>query len=596
MDIAIVGDGPAADAVESGLADVDANVFPVEPDLLDGFDRAIVIGSTGDDVFIDANRELDRWIAVEIGGIGGHPLADVDAAITAFDRACYQCLHTRVEAGMAEPVETPQGVRSAVRYAGATAARRLIRWLSGENIGDTVLEEPGAQRRLLPVPGCGCAASADENQGDDRQLDLAGLRNAETVEEPSVEDSLSRAERAIDEIIGPITQVGEQESFPIPYYVAATADTTLFSDARAAEYGGGADPDWDRAFMKALGESLERYAAGVYRADWFEETSAATLQESADIEVVHPEEFVTPDSDTGDIADTDRPWVKGTALERTDDVPATDETGTAAWVPAELVFYPPVERELTPAITTGLGLGNSTAAALLSGLYEVIERDATMLSWYSTFEPLGVEFNGELTDLKKRARAESLTATLLLVTQDIDVPVIAAAVHRDSPGERENDWPSFATGSGASLDPVDAARSALAEALQNWTELRAMGSDRAAEQGGAIGRYADFPPAAQEFVEPDVSVAAGTVGEPDLSLDGEFQTVIERLENADLRAYAARTTTRDVAHLGFEAVRVLVPGTQPLFTGEPFFGHRAREVPESMGFEPRLDRDYHPFP
>jgi ribosomal protein S12 methylthiotransferase accessory factor len=48
--------------------------------------------------------------------------------------------------------------------------------------------------------------------------------------------------------------------------------------------------------------------------------------------------------------------------------------------------------------------------------------------------------------------------------------------------------------------------------------------------------------------------------------------------------------------MGFEAVRVLVPGAQPLFTGEPFFGDRARDVPRSMGFEPDLEKADHPFP
>ena len=32
------------------------------------------------------------------------------------------------------------------------------------------------------------------------------------------------------------------------------------------------------------------------------------------------------------------------------------------------------------------------------------------------------------------------------------------------------------------------------------------------------------------------------------------------------------------------AVRAVVPEAQPLFTGEPYFGERAREVPKSMGF------------
>jgi ribosomal protein S12 methylthiotransferase accessory factor len=39
-----------------------------------------------------------------------------------------------------------------------------------------------------------------------------------------------------------------------------------------------------------------------------------------------------------------------------------------------------------------------------------------------------------------------------------------------------------------------------------------------------------------------------------------------------------------------------VPAAQPLFTGEPYFGERARTVPEALGFEPRLDRPIHPFP
>jgi ribosomal protein S12 methylthiotransferase accessory factor len=68
------------------------------------------------------------------------------------------------------------------------------------------------------------------------------------------------------------------------------------------------------------------------------------------------------------------------------------------------------------------------------------------------------------------------------------------------------------------------------------------------------------------------------------------------VEAAGLSPVVARLTTRDLATLGFEAVRVLVPGAQPLFTGEPFFGDRAREVPRSMGYEPALDRPYHPFP
>ncbi|MEF8781382.1 MAG: YcaO-like family protein, partial [Haloferacaceae archaeon] len=443
----------------------------------------------------------------------------------------------------------------------------------------------------LPAP------SDREGERESEENSEEGDDDPESEERPSLEGALERAQRAVDERVGILSQVGERESFPIPYYVAATADTTGFSDARAAEFAGGADPDWDRAFMKALGEGLERYCAGVYRADGFERAPAASLRGQQEGRVVGPEEFVTPD-DYGDGGDPERsrPWVRGTRLREAGDA------GESAWLPAESVFYPPVERRFAPAITTGLGLGNTATEAVLSGLYEVIERDATMLAWYSTFEPLKLEFDGELTDLRKRARAESLTATVLLVTQDVDVPVVAAAVHRDPSefpdpvAEDADEWPAFATGSGASLDPVAAARSALAEALQNWTELRAMGPANAEEQGGAIGRYAGFPGEARAFVDAAASVPAATLGEPERSGRAELDAVLERIETVELEAYAARTTTRDVAGLGFEGARVVVPGAQPLFTGDPFFGDRARTVPGTMGFEPHLDREYHPFP
>jgi ribosomal protein S12 methylthiotransferase accessory factor len=128
-------------------------------------------------------------------------------------------------------------------------------------------------------------------------------------------------------------------------------------------------------------------------------------------------------------------------------------------------------------------------------------------------------------------------------------------------------------------------------------ELRSMGPEQAAEEKAAIGEYASFPAVAQRFVEIDATVPAGSVG-PDPLPEGEAEldAVVDRVVDAGLDAYAARITTPDVASLGFEAVRVLIPETQPLFTGEPFFAERAETVPRDLGFEPRLDREYHPYP
>jgi ribosomal protein S12 methylthiotransferase accessory factor len=326
--------------------------------------------------------------------------------------------------------------------------------------------------------------------------------------------------------------------------------------------------------MKALGEGLERYCAGVYRDAEFERAPGADR--------VPPSAFVAPDDGTADASERAHAWVPGEDL----------ATGAPVSLPASLVHHPPPGDPPRPPITTGLGLGSGGVEALLSGLYEVIERDATMLSWYSTHEPLGLTVDDEAFDaLLARARAERLTVTPRLCTVDVDVPVVAVAVHR------EDGWPRFAVGSGADLDAVEAARDALAEALQNWMELRAIGAGDAGAEDGAIGRYADFPPEARAFVAGDDGVPASAVGPDDLPEGpAALDAVVERATAAGLSVYGSRLTTPDVADLGFEAVRVASPEAQPLFVGDPYFGERAESVPPELGYEPRLDRAFHPFP
>jgi len=565
MSVTVVGSGPAAAALEASLADIDVTVSTGSPEDLPDADLGIVVDVAGSEPFsraTRANRESGTpWLAVELGGVGGYPV--VEAAVTGFGlgTACYDCLGKRVGSNVdpdQEPAAAPEPPVS--RVAGAIAGRAAATILSG---GDGPLgriqEIPHARRRLLAVPGCRCRHAT-------------GRSLERTTVDRDVETALAHAERALDERVGIVREVGEAESFPAPYYLAQTCDTTGFSDTQAGQQAAGVSDDWNEALMKALGEALERYAAGVYRTDSFR--TSDTVENA-----VEPSTFVSPEwGPTEDAIE----WIEGRNLQTDGDV----------LLPAELAVYPPFERTIRPAITTGLGLGNGTVGALLSGLYEVIERDATVLSWYSTFEPLELSVSDDRFEaLAARARSESLSVTPLLLTQDVDVPVVAVGVHRTGT------WPRFALGTAADLDPTAAARSALAEAVQNWIELRGMGEEDAADASGAIGEYAAFPESARSFIDAAGTVPAEEVG-PDTIPSGEDELdgVIERCSDADLDVYATSLTTPDIDEIGFEAVRVLSPGAQPLFFGESYFGERAESVPESLGFEPRLDRDHHPFP
>jgi ribosomal protein S12 methylthiotransferase accessory factor len=567
MNVRLVGEGPAIEAARAMLADTDLTVEAGTPADVTDADFALVSGLPGDDRLTATNDAAGEtpWIAVEVGGLGGQSLDAVDAGITAFGEACYDCLQTRVEANDSVLSTDPSADRAAVRLAGSIAGREAIRALTGEaDVLDTVTEVPHARRPLLPVPGC-CASRQDTaltHQYVDR----------------SIEDTVGRAERAVDERLGPVSVVGEAESFPAPYYLATMAATDAFSDTAVPQQAAGVHEDWDAAYVKAVGEGLERYGSSVYREEDLRTAAPSDLDA-----VVPPATFAAADDEAPDAdSDESRQWLRGERL----------PDGESTWLPAEAVLFPPPSSPDMPSITTGLGLGSSPIGAVLSGLTEVIERDATMLSWYSTVEPLGLSVDDErFTRLERRAKSEDLQVTPLLVTQDIDVPVVTVAVHRDT------QWPRFAVGSAAALDPVAAASSALTEAIQNWMELRSVGEAEADSLDGELAHYATFPITAQEFVEVETTVPAASVGPEDVPTgEAALETLCARLEEADLTAYATNLTTGDLDELGFAVARTLVPGAQPLFTDSPHFGDRILSVPEALDGESRREREHHPYP
>ncbi|OVE84182.1 YcaO-like family protein [Natronolimnobius baerhuensis] len=584
MDVHLVGDDPVYETVATALEDVDIGVVDAEPAELTDARFGVVSDVAGSETFLRANEAARAggtpWVAVEIGGVGGHPLPGVDAAISGFaagaGAGCFECLRTRVGSTTDETAAKPSADRSTARLAGALAGRECVRVFEGadDSIIGRVVELPHNRRRFLPVPGCDC-------DGDERDRRLE--RDDESL---ALDAAVEHAEAAIDDRVGIVTSIGEIHSFPVPYYLARSANTSGFSDATAPTEAAGVADDWNAALMKGVGESLERYCAGVYRESEFVHAREGDLENP-----VSPADFVRP-ADAEYDPKSEYPWVPGENL----------ATGEAVHLPAAAVQFPQPGPSLVPAITTGLGLGSSTVDALISGLTEVIERDATMLAWYSSFEPLELTVENERFDvLERRARSEGLSVTPLLVTQDVDVPVVAVAVHRDPAGGAvdpdSSEWPAFAAGSAAGLDATEAASSALEEALQNWMELRDIGAANAANQSGSIGEYAMFPDTVQEFVDVDGTVPAASVG-PDGEVTGQdaLEALLERVTDAGLTPSAARITTRDVSAIGFEAVRVVIPEAQPLFTGEPFFGERAETVPDELGFEPRLERAFHPYP
>ena len=573
MHVGLIGAETPLDIVAAQLDRINATAEYIDIDGISSVDRLVVAATTEDERFQEVNAVVIEHdipaVFIERQGLGGISVGGLEASVVGVTPSgpCYACLQQRLEStGVTATDETPDDPTTDV-LAGAYAGR-LVANSAGDrsNVLDgTVIELPYTEREYLPVPGCQVCGASDigrwktPSEGDPRPLEAA----------------IAAAERCYDERMGLLTEIGEAASVPLPYYLATLADTRAFSDAQAPRHAAGVSEDWDHAYMKGMGEALERYAAGTYLSDTFRTAHPAELDER-----VHPSACVRPDD--WDAVEHAIPWIPGQEI----------ASGDAVWVPADLVVFPPPERVTRPAITTGLALGNTEAEATCAGLLEVLERDATMLSWYSTFEPVGLDVdNPTFTDLSRRASAESLDVSVVLLTQDIDVPVIGAFVHRDG------DFPQFAAGSAAGFDPTQAALDAVREALQNWMELSDMGESQAAQQAPRLAEYARHPTDVDAYLDPAVSLDANGIVD---AIPEPGRETLDRLSaelaDADLESYVTRLTTRDLRRVGFSAVRVVVPKAQPLLLDTPYFGKRAHEVPGSMGFAPYLDRGPHPFP
>ena len=175
---------------------------------------------------------------------------------------------------------------------------------------------------------------------------------------------------------------------PIFYCATNIADTTKYNILPCYNHNGGAGLTRESAYLSALCESLERYCVSFQSGSLIEGSYAGLRAQG--YHLIHPDEYqLFSESQYGSEAfrfekfteDVRIKWVQGECL----------TCSEPALVPACLVYIPyvPHGREeplMAPSISTGLACGSSRLGAILSGLLEVIERDAFSIAWLNMLE------------------------------------------------------------------------------------------------------------------------------------------------------------------------------------------------------------------
>jgi ribosomal protein S12 methylthiotransferase accessory factor len=370
------------------------------------------------------------------------------------------------------------------------------------------------------------------------------------------------------------------------------------------------------AMHRALGEVVERYACHFHnREEVVYDTYAGMVGQGLNalgpeqLKIFAPEQFTGTFPYQPFTEQTFLGWSRGTNL----------ITGQEVWVPGQLVHFAYPRRKDEGFIgyptSSGVAAASTLEEALLKGLFEQIERDAVMLTWFCKLKPPRLEFTGmaSVEDLMYR-RGYSRPGRefqLRYITTDLPVPTFHGIAHLLVGGK-----PRIFVGGAANLSAERAAFKALLEVGQGVPFIKNIIVSNPWPSAGTVmdnfddnlRHYAD--PANMHhlsFITESTQVVDTRAVEPGLAVGQtrhDLCTTLRICKEHRLTPIAFDHTTGDMAELGFQVGRVFVPELAQLgLPSYPTLGpDRLYEVPERLGLTSKrltfqqLNPLPHPYP
>ncbi len=439
----------------------------------------------------------------------------------------------------------------------------------------------------------------------------------------TIEESLRRASRLVSSHSGIISEVAFEElrpgDPPIYWSTSTPSDVSIVSGLNALNRGWATSIDPDRATIKSIGESVERYCSAHYD----KENLLLSTFDKCKFDAVPLKEFVLfsekqlqdPDFHFAGVGnDIPIRWARGTSL----------VSGQEKYDPAGFMYVPyeyerPEEPTLNHSVSTGLACAPSLASAVCKGILEVVERDALMITWHNKISPafLGIWSVDDplVQNLLQPLKDLPYKIDTVYLTLDIDIPVILIILSSET-----GNSPLTLVGLGCDLNPTRAVTLALEEVYLGILGI-----------GKFVRKETDFVPEADysnvedlnmhglaHAICPELKESMSFLVQRDSVIDFKdipnranesmvknISTMVDMLKKKDMDVIYADLTTIDIEDCGFKVVRVIVPGMIPLdihhlkrHLGE----QRIYQVPVQMGLfskaltEEELNSFPHPFP
>ena len=408
----------------------------------------------------------------------------------------------------------------------------------------------------------------------------------------------------VDERVGIIRNVVEvprEAGAPNLFcFYARACNTKVFTDQVNFANAAGASLERHLAVAKAIGEAVERYCAAIYD----RQDLPFYSWDDAPFDCISPNKFALYSGEQYSQEDFPyRPFTKETKARWT---AATDlATSQTYHVPAAMVFLPYTydqgngEQRIVQPISTGLACHCSKAEATISGICEVIERDAFTITWQARLGMPQIDtetLSDANRDLVCRFEQTGAVVHLLDLTMDHGVPTILAVLRHDAP-----EMPALVVAAAAHLSSEQAVRKSLEE-----LELtRRLGQGLKAQLSALIPEaefknivtqddhihlfcdhanihLAEFLTASEARVR-FTDLPNLLVSDPEIDL----QILVDRINSVGHQVIVADLTTSDIDTLGLAVIRAIIPGFHPLVFGHylrAMGGTRLWQVPQKLGY------------
>jgi ribosomal protein S12 methylthiotransferase accessory factor len=380
----------------------------------------------------------------------------------------------------------------------------------------------------------------------------------------------------------------------------------------------------EKALWKAVGECTERYLWRHY--DFFSKDSIVATYHDVGHIALDPfslagfsNEQKNKISELYFSEQTQFLWTKATSLidnktvlcpaQLVSNMHARDHMKTPYCTKEEKVAREPMLRW---CITTGLATGANKEDALTSGLLEVIERDAFMVTYLNKISPQQIDLESlaaqseRISTLLKEFKHYKLETSVLRLPTDFSPFVFCAAI-KDTTGI----GPAVTIGASADFKPVNAIADALSEALSVRLNIRHQNvadvDMNNIDQTGRLLYWSDYKNLEKLdflFTGETIKLSPQTPDE-DVPMirhgRAQLKTLIKEFKNKKQQLCYVELSSGATKKAGLTVVKVVAPSMQPMHLHEviPYLGgDRLSSIPKKLGFKAakHLNLEPHPFP